>query len=123
MASDTPSAETTTDAGDAVAAAARDMLEQWLSLSRAFASGTFGALGRAPDGGASDSVRRTVAETIGRVATGINLPNRADILEIGAQVATLDARLARIEALLTRLADRPGSVDGVPRPRRTRRPP
>lgn len=101
-----------------VAAAFRDMLGQWLSLSNEV---TAQAMRHAELAGAAlpADARQTFAETIGRVLTGMNLPNRAEILEVGAQVAALDARLARIEALLAALAPPPAPP---PRPPRTRRP-
>lgn len=74
--------------------AVRAMLDQWLALSNAVAARTLGA-------GAASEGPPQIGEAIGRVLSAINLPSRAEVLAVGAQVAALDARLARIEALLT----------------------
>lgn len=106
-----------------VAAAFRDMLEQWLSLSNEMSAQAMRSTGLAAAAGDAGNVsaaaRQTFAETIGRVLTGMNLPNRAEILEIGTQVAALDTRLARIEAMLAALVPAPAPA---PRPPRTKRP-
>lgn len=69
-------------------AAVRAMLDQWQALSRALIGD-----GAGPGG-------QPVAATVGRLLELVNLPSRADVLAVGAAVAALDARLARIEMRL-----------------------
>lgn len=113
------------DPGAADAAAVyREMFEAWLKLSADAADRTLQAVDldrrmRAA-GSLSTAAQQTFGEAIGRVLTGMNLPNRAEILEIGAAVAALDARLERIEALLEGLNGPP--LPPAPKPPRTRQP-
>ncbi len=70
------------------AAAIRAMVDQWVSLSGALAA-------RAGEPGRFD-----LAQVSTQLLGAINLPTRAEVLAVGAAVAALDERLARIEALL-----------------------
>ena len=76
------------------AAAVRAMIEQWLTLSNAVAAGTLGGTPRPLD----------LAASAATLLGAINMPTRAEVVAIAAAVAEIDARLARIEALLERNA-------------------
>ena len=106
------------------AAAIREMLGEWQKLSNDVATEALRSaeFGRAIDqaGALSIAAQQTYGEAIGRVLTGMNLPNRAEILEIGARITAIDARLERIEALLLGMNATPAVRAATPR---TRRPP
>ena len=90
---DTPSAAATAAATTAV----RAMVDRWVSLSNTIAAATL-------DPGAAVPA---VSATLGRLLGVAGLPSRDDVLAVGAAVAALDARLARIEAAL---APKPGDA-------------
>ncbi len=69
------------------------MIDQWVSLSTTLADRTLSP-GAAP---APFDLAAVSTPLLG----AINLPTRAEVLAVGAAVAALDARLARIEALLS----------------------
>jgi len=87
------------DQPDAATAAVRAMIAQWVSLSTAVAEQTLGPAGSVPP---------PLAATLARVLGTVNVASRDDVLALGAAVATLDARLARIEAALIADAARSG---------------
>lgn len=70
------------------------------------------------------SFQKSVNESLGRLLTGLNVPTRSDLVDVGERLAAVEDRLARIESLL---AERGGATGGdkgtVRRPSRTRRPP
>ncbi len=72
------------------AAAIRAMVDQWVSLSAAL-SGR--AAGEPP-------TRFDLGAVSTQLLGAVNLPTRAEVLAIGAAIAAVDARLARIEAML-----------------------
>jgi polyhydroxyalkanoic acid synthase PhaR subunit len=68
-------------------------------------------------------VQKNLNETLGRALTGMNVPNRDDVAELGQRLSAIEERLARIETLIER-----GTGVTVPtaerrRPPRTRKPP
>ena len=68
-------------------------------------------------------VQKNVNETLGRALTGLNVPNRDDVAELGRRLAAIEERLARMETLIER-----GTGAALPtperrRPPRTRKPP
>ena len=60
-------------------------------------------------------------EATGRMLAAANLPSRADIEALGARLATVEATLSRIEALLRDVM--PAASQPRPSPPRTRKPP
>lgn len=58
-----------------------------------------------------------------RALAAANMPSRADVEDLSARLARVEASLARIEDLLTSLAGAPKSRNDRPRPSRTRKPP
>src|SRR5687767_2431524 len=68
-------------------------------------------------------VQKNLNETLGRALTGMNVPNRDDVAELGQRLSAIEERLARIETLIER-----GTGVTIPtaerrRPPRTRKPP
>ncbi len=47
-------------------------------------------------------VQKNLNETLGRALTGMNVPNRDDVAELGQRLAAIEERLARIETLIER---------------------
>ena len=82
------------DPAAAANAAVRAMIDQWVTLSNAVASRTLGDTGGAPP------APFDLAAVSTRLLGAVNLPTRAEVLAVGAAVAALDARLARIEAAM-----------------------
>jgi hypothetical protein len=72
------------------AAAIRAMVDQWVSLSTALSNR---AAGEPP-------TRFDLGAVSTQFLGAVNLPTRAEVLAIGAAIAAVDARLARIEAML-----------------------
>jgi polyhydroxyalkanoic acid synthase PhaR subunit len=69
-------------------------------------------------------VQKSINESLGRALTGLNVPSRDDVAELGQRLAAIDERLARIETMLERgdpAANRPAPERR--RPPRTRKPP
>jgi len=60
-------------------------------------------------------------EATGRVLAAANLPSRADVEALGARLASVEATLSRIEALLRNAV--PAASPPRPSPPRTRKPP
>lgn len=107
------------------AAMFRDMLGQWEKLSNdwggqlmqssEFAKGMQGMTAM------SLKLQQGSHEAMQKMLTAANLPSRADILELGAQVRGVEDRLSRIEAALATIgASAP--VPERPKPARTRKP-
>ena len=76
--------------------------------------------------------QKTLADTMGRYLTALNLPARTDVLALGDRLAAIEDRLAGIELRLARLATPAAGATGAPgaesaidplRPPRTKRPP
>jgi polyhydroxyalkanoic acid synthase PhaR subunit len=61
-----------------------------------------------------------------RYFTALNVPTRADVLQLGERLVAIEERLATIEAALLERAHAPGAAAtaaAAPRPKRTRKPP
>ncbi len=69
---------------------------------------------------ASMQVQNAVKDGMAKTLSAANMPSKADIEALGAQLGSIDARLARIESLLSG-----GAVASPsrPQPKRTRKPP
>jgi polyhydroxyalkanoic acid synthase PhaR subunit len=68
-------------------------------------------------------VQKNLNETLGRALTGLNVPNRDDVAEIGQRLAAIEERLARIETLIERGTGVSAASTERRRPPRTRKPP
>jgi hypothetical protein len=68
---------------------------------------------------ASMQVQSAMKEGMNKALSAANMPSKADIEALGAQIGAVEARLARIEALLS------GTAQAAPaklKPKRTRKP-
>lgn len=65
-------------------------------------------------------MQKSINESLGRALTGMNVPNRDDIAELGQRLAAIEDRLARIETMVEHGGR---SVPERRRPPRTRKPP
>jgi polyhydroxyalkanoic acid synthase PhaR subunit len=68
-------------------------------------------------------VQKNVNETLGRALTGMNVPNRDDVAELGQRLSAIEERLARIETLIERGTGVSATTTERRRPPRTRKPP
>ena len=68
-------------------------------------------------------VQKNLNETLGRALTGMNVPNRDDVAELGQRLAAIEERLARIETLIERGTGVSAATAERRRPPRTRKPP
>jgi len=68
-------------------------------------------------------VQKNLNETLGRALTGMNVPNRDDVAELGQRLAAIEERLARIETLIERGTGVSVATAERRRPPRTRKPP
>jgi polyhydroxyalkanoic acid synthase PhaR subunit len=68
-------------------------------------------------------VQKNLNETLGRALTGLNVPNRDDVAEIGQRLAAIEERLARIETLIERGTGVSATSTERRGPPRTRKPP
>ena len=68
-------------------------------------------------------VQKNLNETLGRALTGMNVPNRDDVAELGQRLAAIEERLARIETLIERGTGVSAVTAERRRPPRTRKPP
>lgn len=66
-------------------------------------------------------VQKNVNESLGRALSGLNVPSRNDLAELGQRLAAIEERLARIETALERGG--PAAPAARRRPARTRKPP
>ncbi len=67
--------------------------------------------------------QKNLNETLGRALTGMNVPNRDDVAELGQRLAAIEERLARIETLIERGTGASVATAERRRPPRTRKPP
>jgi hypothetical protein len=72
------------------------------------------------------AMQKTLADTMGRYVTALNLPARTDVLALGDRLAAIEDRLAGIELRLARLGHPGGTgaetaIDPL-RPPRTKKP-
>lgn len=110
------------------AAMLRDMLGQWEktsneAMTQIMATNEFGrAMSQMTT--MSLEAKNAVNEVFGKLLTGMNLPNRDEMLTIAGQIRDVDARLDRIETLLVKLtgASPVAARPALPRPPRTRKP-
>ncbi len=111
-------------AGDP-AAMFRDMLGQWEKMSNEWGSQLLQSseFSKSMQGVTALSLKlqQGSQEAMQKVLTASNLPSRADILELGAQVRGVEERLSRIEAALATIGATP-PVPERPKPLRTRKP-
>jgi polyhydroxyalkanoic acid synthase PhaR subunit len=68
-------------------------------------------------------VQKNMNETLGRALTGMNVPNRDDVAELGQRLSAIEERLARIETLIERGTGVSAVTAERRRPPRTRKPP
>lgn len=68
-------------------------------------------------------VQKNVNETLGRALSGMNVPNRDDVAELGQRLSTIEERLAHIETLIERGAGVTAATAERRGPPRTRKPP
>jgi len=68
-------------------------------------------------------VQKNINETLGRALTGMNVPNRDDVVELGQRLSAIEERLARIETLIERGTGVAAATPARRRPPRTRQPP
>jgi hypothetical protein len=68
-------------------------------------------------------VQKNLNETLGRALTGMNVPNRDDVAELGQRLSAIEERLARIETLIERGTGVAAGSTERRRPPRTRKPP
>jgi hypothetical protein len=127
-----PMADKTPDA----AAAFRDVMSQWEQGFNKLANETMGSeafsqamhkFTNVPMG-----MQNQLGELIGRYLAALNLPSRAEMVNIGERIQSMEATLARIEAKLggaSSGAAKVATVEGAPqtdpamRPPRTKKPP
>jgi hypothetical protein len=103
----------------------RQMVSQWEKAANdyggKFASSSEFAQGMQGMTTASLTVQQAVNEATGKALTAANIPTRADMIALGERLGAVEARLIRIEALLTKVATDPAAP--TPGPKRTRKPP
>jgi Poly(R)-hydroxyalkanoic acid synthase subunit (PHA_synth_III_E) len=103
----------------------RQMVSQWEKVTNDFggkvASSSEFAQGMQGMTTASLTVQQAVSEATGKALTAANMPTRADMIGLGERLGAVEARLIRIEALMTQatVATAPLSAG----PKRTRKPP
>jgi hypothetical protein len=104
----------------------RQMVSQWekaandfggkVAGSREFAQGMQGMTT------ASLAVQQAVNEATGKALTAANMPTRTDMIALGERLGAVEARLIRIEGLLTQGVS--GAATVAPAgPKRTKQPP
>ncbi|WP_414901187.1 hypothetical protein ACMT1E_14675 [Sphingomonas flavalba] len=93
------------------AAFVRDMLGQWESIAQEFGSSLLktGEFARTVNNATAASVkaRGVGSEVVSEVLAAAAMPSRADVARLTERIDAVDARLARIEALLESLAGKP----------------
>ena len=102
----------------------RQMISQWEKAANEFGgkavSSSEFAQGMNQMTTASLTVQQAVSEATGKALTAANMPTRADIIALGERLGAVEARLFRIETLLTHAP----AANAVPTgPKRTRQPP
>lgn len=110
----------------------RDMLAQWETSVNALANQTMatdeysstmhGAMGL------TLRMQETIKQFMTAYLAATNLPSRAEVLALGERLGDVEAQLARMNALLQRIADAqgngaPAATPARPRPPRTKSPP
>lgn len=114
---------TTSDPGDFF----RDMLGKWEGVANQFGAELMksGEFAKTVQGAATAGMKAQSAakEAMSRALAAANMPSREDLVDVTARMRGIEARLDRIETLLTRLAGEPaGSTSDRPKPKRTKKP-
>jgi Poly(R)-hydroxyalkanoic acid synthase subunit (PHA_synth_III_E) len=103
----------------------RQMVSQWEKAANDYggklASSSEFAQGMQQMTSASLTVQQAVSDATGKALTAANMPTRADMIALGERLGAVEARLIRIEALLTKAVIDP--IAPVVGPKRTRKPP
>lgn len=96
----------------------RDMLGQWETMANQFG----GKAMRAPDPtgalsaatSATAQVQDATRDAMGKALAAYNMPSREEVSDLGTRMTGVEDRLARIEALLERIANRPAAPSAKP---------
>lgn len=103
----------------------RQMVSQWEKTANEFggkvASSSEFAQGMHGITTASLTVQQAVSEATGKALIAANMPTRADMIALGERLGAVEARLIRIEAMLTQAVL--GNAPAPAGPKRTRKPP
>jgi SMC interacting uncharacterized protein involved in chromosome segregation len=78
-------------------------------------------------GGVSAGAQKQLGEMMEKYLVGMNLPSRAQMVNMAERLQSIEGQLSEIKALLYQLQNNPGAPAGgpaaAPRPPRTKRPP
>lgn|SRR5690348_9634199 len=76
-------------------------------------------------GGATAGAQKQLSEMMEKYLVGMNMPSRAQMVDMAARLQSIEAQLAEIKALLVQGRGSAGTQTGpaTPRPPRTKRPP
>jgi hypothetical protein len=106
----------------------REMLGQWEGVANQFGAELMksGEFARTMQGATALSLKAQegAREAMTRALAAANMPSREEVIDLGGRMSAVEARLERIEALLSALAGAPAvpKVDR-PKPSRTKKPP
>lgn len=103
------------------------MLGQWENITNELGANLMksGEFARTVQGATTVSMKAQEAarEAMSRALAAANMPSRSEVTDIGARMQGIEDRLARIEALLSTLAEPREAAPARPRPQRTKVPP
>jgi hypothetical protein len=68
-------------------------------------------------------VQQSTHEAMAKALAAANMPSKTDVEALGTRLVSVEAQLARIEALLSGNASVPTTQPRAPAPKRTRKPP
>src|SRR5690606_30730949 len=78
-------------------------------------------------GGIAAGAQKQFGDMMEKYLVGMNLPSRAQLVNMAERLQAIEAQLSEIRTLLYRMQDKSGGtgqgLSGTPRPPRTRRPP
>ena len=78
-------------------------------------------------GGMAAGAQKQFGDMMEKYLVGMNLPSRAQLVNMAERLQAIEAQLSEIRTLLYRMQDKSGGtgqgLSGTPRPPRTRRPP
>jgi polyhydroxyalkanoate synthesis regulator phasin len=101
----------------------REAVNQWEKAANDFGSKMLGSSQTAEmmhkGTAASMQVQNALKDGMNKALSAANMPSKADVEALGAQIGAVEARLARIEALLSGTAQ---ATPVTPKPKRTRQP-
>lgn len=104
----------------------REMLGQWESIANEFGGAMMrtGEFARTVQGANAITMKAREAshEVMSRALAAANMPSREEVIDLAGRMQAIDARLARIEMLLERVAG-PVAKPERTKPKRTKRPP